>query len=92
MVELARIWTDPVRTIITPEGWKYNHSSLGYHELFNLNEDPNEFHNLAGNPDDENVLSDIRRRLDQWQKATNDNPGPGAGWSPEDGFIKEDVT
>ncbi len=44
---------------------------------------------LAGNPDYENILADLRRRLDQWRVATNDNPRPGEGWSPEDGFIKE---
>ena len=32
--------TDPVRTVVTQDGWKYNRSTIGEDELYDLNADP----------------------------------------------------
>ena len=40
--------TDPVRTVITANGWKLNCSPLGEHELYNLQDDPLETTNTFG--------------------------------------------
>ncbi|MFH1743130.1 MAG: sulfatase/phosphatase domain-containing protein [bacterium] len=43
-------------------------------ELYDLQYDPVEFHNLAGDPAYENTLSRLRNRLDHWIEQTNDVP------------------
>lgn len=43
-----------------------------HEELFDLSQDPNELKNLAADPAFAETLSDLRRRLCQWQSATND--------------------
>lgn len=63
---------DSIRTIVTAEGWRYSHSSRGYHELFHLRDDPLETTNLASDP----VLAPIREKLAgkirRWQAETAD--------------------
>jgi arylsulfatase A-like enzyme len=41
-------------------------------QLYDLIFDPNEAHNLAGDPNYQPVLQDMRRRLDRWMQATAD--------------------
>lgn len=41
-------------------------------ELYDLSNDPNELRNLAGDPNHAEVLANLRRRLREWQAATND--------------------
>jgi arylsulfatase A-like enzyme len=65
--------TDPVRTIITPEGWKFNCSPLGEHELYNLKRDPCETHNLVRMAEHRQLLKDLLARLQHWQKRTGDS-------------------
>ncbi|MAG13959.1 MAG: hypothetical protein CMN78_05130 [Spirochaetales bacterium] len=76
---LARHILDPVRTIITADGWKFNMSSLGEHELYNLNDDPGETENRAHRGDYANLMSDLTDRIVEWQRSTKDpalaNPG-----------------
>jgi arylsulfatase A-like enzyme len=43
-----------------------------YFELYDLLEDPNEQHNLIGDPDYEEVFMDLRHRLLDWMKDTQD--------------------
>ena len=40
--------------------------------LFDLCFDPNEMNNLAGNPASQSILQDMRDRLKNWMKETND--------------------
>lgn len=63
---------DPVRTIISADGWKFNCSSLGEHELYNLNNDPGEIDNLAKKPKMACRMAELRERLRAWQKRTGD--------------------
>ncbi len=74
IVELAEAWTEPRRTVITPDLWKYTHSPVrGEHMLFNLREDPGETRNLVHEPSFENLTAELRRRLDRWCERTNDD-------------------
>jgi N-sulfoglucosamine sulfohydrolase len=41
-------------------------------ELFDLEKDPNEFHNVASDPAYASVLADLRARLKKWQEDTRD--------------------
>lgn len=68
--EIARATCDPVRTVITAEGWKFTWSTIGYHELYNLASDPQELKNVwKENPD---VVRDLCSRIKVWQKKTAD--------------------
>ena len=44
----------------------------GVEELYDLESDPYEIHNLADSPEHAEVLRDLRARLDAWIKRTND--------------------
>ncbi|MCK5694494.1 MAG: sulfatase-like hydrolase/transferase [Bacteroidales bacterium] len=41
-------------------------------ELYDLENDPYEFHNLAGDPSAKHVLKELKEQLKQWQEQTND--------------------
>jgi arylsulfatase len=70
--EIVRATTDPVRTVITPDGWKLNRSPLGEHELYNLHEDPLELRNLAASPDQQARIAELTGRIRRWQARTGD--------------------
>lgn len=65
---------DPVRTIITPEGWKFNWSTLGQDELYNLQDDPYEMNNLIKNTDYTSLVHDLKDKIMAWKKRTKDEP------------------
>ena len=65
--------TDPVRTLITPEGWKLNYSPRGEHELYNLGSDPGENKNAFGQKELEPLVEALANQIIQWQKRTGDN-------------------
>ncbi len=60
----------PIRTIITSDGWKYNWSAYGQHELYNLNEDPLESTNLIRRSEYRPLVRELERRLKAWQLRT----------------------
>jgi arylsulfatase A-like enzyme len=64
---------DPIRTVITPDGWKLNWSAAGEHELYNLNDDPLETINLASRPDMRPRLEELHGRIRKWQERTGDS-------------------
>lgn len=43
-----------------------------YEELYDLDEDPNEFRNVADAPKYDEVLADMRQRLERWMDETDD--------------------
>ncbi len=63
---------DPVRTIITPDGWKFNCSPMGEHELYNLNDDPLEMRNLANKKGNHPLMRELAARIRRWQDRTAD--------------------
>jgi len=64
--------TAPLRTIVTPTGWKFTCSPRGEHELYNLHEDPGETRNLMGDPAIGELVADLYERLLEWQERTGD--------------------
>ena len=63
----------PLRTIITPTGWKFNCSPIGEHQLFNLREDPGERHDLMDDPAVHELIADLYERLLRWQEKMGDD-------------------
>jgi arylsulfatase A-like enzyme len=64
---------DPVRTILTPDGWKLNISATrGEHELYHLPSDPLESHNLCRDEGNRPLMRDLLRRVRRWQQQVND--------------------
>lgn len=70
--EIRAAITDPVRTVITAEGWKFNYSLLGEHELYNLNDDPWETRNLARDAQYKSLMRELAGRIARWQERTSD--------------------
>lgn len=62
--------TDPVRTIVTTDGWKLNCSPLGEHELYNLEADASETKNRFC--ENRQLARDLRDRIRKWQDRTGD--------------------
>ncbi|MFW6153850.1 MAG: sulfatase [Planctomycetota bacterium] len=61
---------DPVRTVVTPDGWKFTCSPLGEHELYHLADDPIEARNVV--EDRRDVAARLRDELVRWQAAAGD--------------------
>lgn len=70
--DLIDVVTDPVRTIITPDGWKLNYRRSGEHELYDLDEDPHEIENLADDDQYEDLIDDLYEEIIEWQIQTRD--------------------
>ena len=73
--EIAAAITDPVRTVITADGCKFNCSPLGEHELYHLDEDPYERRNLAGQAGMRPWMEELAGRIRRWQAETGDSAG-----------------
>ncbi len=65
----------PWRSIVSKEGWKMNLCADDRCELYDLNTDPDELHNLYDDPAQRERVRDLHARLRRWQEATND-PAP----------------
>ncbi len=70
--EIRASTLDQVRTIVTPDGWKFTCSPLGEHELYNLVQDPIETRNLARNSTYRSLIRDLTARIQRWQEETGD--------------------
>jgi len=64
--------TAPVRSVLTPDGWKFNWEGRGEHELYNLAEDPFEMQNLAAEPRYADLMRRLAERIRAWQERTAD--------------------
>lgn len=64
---------DPIRSLITPDGWKFNWSARGAHELFDLNRDAGETTNLVGQPEHRERIAEMEKMIEQWQTRTGDS-------------------
>jgi len=70
--DLIDVVTDPIRTIITPDGWKLNYRRSGEHELYNLDEDPHEMENLAEKEQYQDLIEELYDEIIEWQLRTRD--------------------
>jgi hypothetical protein len=64
--------SDTTRTVITQDGWKFNWSQMGRHELYDLNKDPGETMNLSREPERLERSAELTDRIRQWQQKTGD--------------------
>ena len=71
--EIMAATTDPVRAVITPDGWKFNCSPLGEHEPYDLKDDPLETRNLAHQPQQRPRMRELVARIRRWQERTADD-------------------
>jgi arylsulfatase A-like enzyme len=62
----------PVRTVVSPDGWKLSLFKGDKNQLFNLNEDPGETTNLFDSGKHDDVIERLTARIRKWQKKTND--------------------
>ncbi len=60
------------RTIIAADGWKLNLSDADRGELYDLNSDPHEQHNLFDGPQQSERVRDLTGRIHAWQQATGE--------------------
>jgi N-sulfoglucosamine sulfohydrolase len=60
----------PSKDLLLADGWAQRH--IPNEQLYDLVFDPNEAHNLAGDPALSSVLEELRKRLDAWTQATHD--------------------
>lgn len=60
-------WVNPIRTIRTHR-WKLNWYDSGHEELYDLQEDPQELRNLAGDGASRDTRAELEARLDRWRK------------------------
>lgn len=70
--EIVAAIEDPLRTVLTPEGFKYSWSTIGEDELYDLNEDPNETNNLAADTRYASQKDALRATIGEWQARTGD--------------------
>ena len=70
--EVTAATRDPTRTIVTADGWRFTCSTLGRHELYNLNEDPMEIDNLALSGGYEALMSSLLEAIRDWQRRSGD--------------------
>jgi arylsulfatase A-like enzyme len=63
----------PDAKMVRTDRWKYIYYPEGYAELYDLQTDPHERHNLASDPAEQPVVDDMKTRLLQWL-CTADEP------------------
>jgi arylsulfatase A-like enzyme len=77
--ELWEAITDPVRTVVSSDGWKLNKSFLPHDrnesELFDLSSDPDELVNRYHDPAQAGRVRDLEQRISAWQDRTGDTAG-----------------
>ncbi|OON93724.1 MAG: hypothetical protein ATN31_05455 [Candidatus Epulonipiscioides saccharophilum] len=72
--ELYLMYTDKIRAL-TKDGFKYiehRYQGVTTRQLFDLNEDPHEMSNLVLNPNYQDKLSDMQKKLKQQSEESNE--------------------
>ncbi len=64
--------TDPLRTVVTRDGWKLNASPAGWHELYDMNADPHECRNRCGEDGMGEKARTLAEHIRAWQEHTED--------------------
>ena len=70
--EIKRAVDESTRAVISPDGWKLCLRDKDLNELYNLNDDPRETHNLYEDRQYSPVISRLRGEIHRWQEATMD--------------------
>jgi arylsulfatase A-like enzyme len=69
---VKRAVEESTRTIVTPDGWKLCLRDKDLNELYNLNEDPSETHNLYSDRQYASVMSRLTGEISRWQESASD--------------------
>jgi arylsulfatase A-like enzyme len=69
---IKRAMNESTRALISPEGWKLCLRDHDLNELYNLNTDPIEAHNLYYQPDYRGIIEQATRDIFAWQHTTGD--------------------
>jgi arylsulfatase A-like enzyme len=69
---IKRAMNESTRAVISTEGWKLCLRDQDLNELYNLEADPNEAHNLYYQPDYRAIIEQGRRDILSWQRTTGD--------------------
>ncbi len=69
---IKRAMNESTRALISPEGWKLCLRDQDLNELYNLQTDPIEAHNLYHQPDYRAVIEQATRAILSWQQTTGD--------------------
>src|SRR6267143_686621 len=69
---IKRAMNESTRAVISPEGWKLCLRDQDLNELYNLEADPNEAHNLYYQPDYRAITEQGKRHILSWQRTTGD--------------------
>jgi hypothetical protein len=70
--ELNFMNTMPWRSVITADRWKLNLCAVDRGELYDLNTDPDEIHNLFDDPEHSDRVRTMAARLHLWQAENGD--------------------
>jgi arylsulfatase A-like enzyme len=70
---IKRAVEESTRTLVSPEGWKLCLRDKDSNELYNLEDDPFETHNLHSDAQYASVVSRLASDIYRWQEATNDD-------------------
>lgn len=70
----------PDAKMVRTRRWKYNHYPDGYAELYDLQSDPNEEHNLAGNPKYRATEHELQLKLLNWLITTTETEQIAPKW------------
>jgi arylsulfatase A-like enzyme len=70
--ELNFLNTMPWRSVITSDRWKLNLCAVDQGELYDLNSDPGEMHNLFDKPEHRDRVRRMAARLHLWQAENGD--------------------
>jgi N-sulfoglucosamine sulfohydrolase len=87
---LANVDDGPTKDLFIANGWAER--PLPREALYDLLFDPAEAHNLAGEPLHEDVLAELRDRLEQWMRETADPLLEGDVEPPPDALIDDPDT
>jgi arylsulfatase A-like enzyme len=83
---LGRHILDPVRSIVTADGFKLNLSTLGENELYDLDEDPGETRNLIAAPEHRSLVEELTSRIQAWQEESGDPALHDPGFANPEGW------
>ncbi len=71
--EINQSMGEPLRSVVSADRWKLNLYTQGPGELYDLNSDPHEQHNLFGQADYRSRRDDLTTRIRTWQDRVGDD-------------------
>ncbi len=70
----------PDAKMVRTRRWKYNYYPEGFAELYDLQQDPHEMHNLAGEPEHADIETEMKDRLLHWLTTADETDQIAPRW------------